>query len=244
MKECSKSITRRLADSNYVRKYFVGDGIDIGGRPDPLLLYMELFPLMKSVRTWDWQDGDAEFMQGVEDATFDFVFASHCLEHLRDPNVGLKNWFRILKPSGHLVVTVPEEDLYEQGVFPSTFNRDHKSTWTVHKTRSWSDHSINVVDLLRTLGDAADIRKIEVIDTSYRYDLPRFDQTLTPTAECAIEFVVRKRTGAEVAAGGRVARGAQPDREVRLHLNQYRDDQTTLRAANLQKEPFLNDGEL
>ncbi len=244
MKECSKSITRRLADPNYVRKYFVGEGIDIGGRPDPLMLYMELFPLIKSVRTWDWQDGDAELMQGVDDATYDFVFASHCLEHLRDPNVGLNNWFRILKPSGHLVVTVPEEDLYEQGLFPSTFNRDHKSTWTVYKTRSWSDLSINVIDLLRTLGDAADIRKIEVIDASYRYDLPRFDQTMTPTAECAIEFVVRKRTSVELAAGGRIARGAQPAREVRLHLNQYQDDQRTLRAANLEKPPFVNDQDL
>jgi SAM-dependent methyltransferase len=244
MKECSKSITRRMADSNFVRRYFVGDGIDIGGKPDPLALYAELFPLVRSIRTWDWEDGDAELMQGVSDTTFDFVFASHCLEHLRDPAIGLMNWFRILKPGGHMIINVPEEDLYEQGTFPSMFNRDHKSTWTVFKTRSWSPRSINVLDLVRTLGEAADVRKIEIVDASYRYELPRFDQTLAPIAECAIEFIVRKRTAGEIKAGGRIARGGQPSRELRLHFNQYRDDQRTLRAANADTPPFTNDSDL
>ena len=30
MKECSKSMLRRVRDPNFVRRYFVGDGIDIG----------------------------------------------------------------------------------------------------------------------------------------------------------------------------------------------------------------------
>jgi SAM-dependent methyltransferase len=241
MRECSKSIGRRLSDSNFVRKYFVGNGIDIGGKPDPLLLYTELFPLIKSVRVWDWEDGDAEFMNGVADDTFDFVFASHCLEHLRDPKVGIANWFRILRPGGHLVINVPEEDLYEQGIFPSTYNRDHKYTWTVSKTRSWSEKSVNTLELLMSLGEAADIRKVEVIDSAYRYDLPRFDQTLSPVAECAIEMIVRKRLAQEVNDGGRIKRGEQPNENIRIHLNQYQDDQKTLRANNSNKPPFKNE---
>jgi SAM-dependent methyltransferase len=240
MRECSKSIGRRLSDSNFVRKYFVGDGIDIGGKPDPLLLYTELFPLIKSVRMWDWEDGDAEFMNGVADGTYDFVFASHCLEHIRDPKVGIANWFRILKPGGHLIVNVPEEDLYEQGVFPSTHNLDHKHTWTMFKTRSWSDKSVNSLELLMSLGEAADIRKIEVIDSAYRYDLPRVDQTLSPVAECAIEMIVRKRTAGELKDGGRIRKGDQPPESVRIHFNQYKDDQMTLRSANKDKPPFQN----
>jgi SAM-dependent methyltransferase len=244
MRECSKSMARRLSDSNFLRRYFVGEGIDIGGRPDPLALYQEFFPLMKSVRVWDREDGDAEFMETVADGSYDFVFASHCLEHLRDPRGGIRNWFRILRPGGHLIVNVPEEDLYEQGVFPSTFNRDHKSTWTVFKERSWSEGSVNVIDLLRGLGAAADIRKIEVIDATYRYDLPRLDQTLAPVAECAIEAVVRKRTAAELAKGGRVSWGEQPPPGLRIHFNQYADDQRTLRAGNGHAPPFQNQSEL
>ena len=242
MRECSKSIGRRLADSNFCRKYFVGNGVDIGGKPDPLRLYQELFPLIKSVRTWDWEDGDAEFMEGVADGEFDFVFASHCLEHIRNPEVGLKNWFRVLKPGGHLIINIPEEDLYEQGVFPSTYNADHKYTWTMLKAKSWSGSSINVIEFIRVLGEQADVRKLEVVDSAYRFELPRFDQTLSPVAECAIEIVVRKRPLDEVAAGGRIKRGEQPPPKDRIHFNQYLDDQKVLRANNKNSPPFKNDG--
>lgn len=240
MKECSKSIARRQRDPNFLRLYFVGNGIDIGGKPDPLALYVSLFPLMRSVRTWDIEDGDAQLLDGVDDASFDFVHSSHCLEHMRDPAEALTNWMRVVRPGGHLVVSVPDEDMYEQGMFPSTFNRDHKWTFTVHKAGSWSDRSVNLLTLLSRLEGDADLRKLEVLDSSFRHELPRYDQTLTPVAESAIEFVIRKRDPQEIEAGGRLPATRQPDDLMRIHLNQYRDDQTTLRKANSEKPPFTN----
>lgn len=241
MKECSKSIRRRLADASFATRYFVGQGLDIGGKPDPLALYLELFPLAKSVRTWDWEDGDAQFLASEADASYDFVHSSHCLEHLVDPRVGLANWFRVVRPGGHLVVTVPDEDLFEQGVFPSTYNKDHKHTFTIWKTGSWSPASINVLDLMPALGPSAEVLKIELLHGTYRFGLPRYDQTLSPVAESAIEFVVRKRPAAEVEARGRLPSGQQPSREMRTHLNQYRDDRGTIVAANPDNPPFMND---
>lgn len=242
MKECSKSIMRRLADSNFINRYFVGRGLDIGGRPDPLTLYRELFCRMGEVRTWDWEDGDAQLLAGVEDGEFDFVHSSHCVEHLRDPREGLRNWLQAVRPGGYLVVTVPDEDLYEQGVFPSTFNRDHKWTFTILKARSWSDRSINVVDLIRELGESAELVRLEQLSATYRFDLPRYDQTLTPVGECGIEFVVRKRPEAEIAVGGRWQRpNSQPPRELRLHLNQYRNDLEALKRTNEGAPPFNDD---
>lgn len=231
MKECSKSIPRRLRDSRYASRYLVGNGVDIGGLPDPLALYTEFFPNITALKTWDLADGDAQFMEGVADDTFDFVFSSHCLEHLRDPVQGLRNWLRVVKPGGHLVITIPEEDLYEQGVWPSTHNRDHKHAFTMQKERSWCAASHNVLDVLRELGPHADIRKIEVIDETYRFDLPRFDQTLTPIAECAIEIVVRKRTAEELERGGRLPPTAQPSDEAKGYFNQYRRDQAALKKS-------------
>ncbi len=244
MKECSKSIARRLADPAFTSRYFVGAGLDIGGKPDPLALYAELFPRIVAVRTWDWEDGDAQELAGVAPGSYDFVHSSHCLEHLVDPRAGLAAWFRAVRAGGHLVVTVPDEDLYEQGVFPSTFNRDHKHTFTIHKTRSWSAASINVLELVTTLGDAAQLLKIELLHATYRFALPRYDQTLTPVAECGIEFVVRRRPDAEVAAGGRLPGAASLPREARIHLNQYRDDVASMKSANVGRPPFTNDGEL
>jgi SAM-dependent methyltransferase len=204
MKECTRAFVRRSRDINFAARYFVGVGIDIGGAPDPLSLYAQFFPRINRIRIWDVNDGDAQFMESVPDERFDFVHSSHCLEHLVDPLVGLQNWFRILKPGGHLVVIVPDEDLYEQGVFPSTYNTDHKWTFTVSKTRSWSDKSRNLVELIGALGEAADLRKLECLDSTYLYGLPRFDQTLTPVGEAGIEFIIRKRLPDEISSGGRL----------------------------------------
>lgn len=242
MKECSKSIQRRLCDPNFISRYFVGTGLDIGGKPDPLCLYQQLFCQMSEVRTWDWEDGDAQFLETVKNGEFDFVHSSHCLEHLVDPREGLRHWLRVVRPGGYLVITVPDEDLYEQGTFPSTFNRDHKWTFTIFKARSWSERSLNVVDLVRELGDAAELVKMEQLSATYRFNLPRYDQTLTPVAECGIELVIRKRHAEEIAAGGRWQRlGEQPEREMRLHLNQYRNDLQTLKRTNEGVPPFTDD---
>lgn len=242
MKECSKSITRRLSDPNFTNRYFAGRGLDIGGKPDPLALYRQLFCQMVEVRTWDWEDGDAQFLASVKDCEFDFVHSSHCLEHLVDPLEGIQNWLRVVRPGGYLVVTVPDEDLYEQGVFPSTFNRDHKWTFTIYKTRSWSGRSLNVIDIVRGLGESAELVRVEQLSSTYRFDLPRYDQTLTPVGECGIEIVIRKRPEPEISAGGRWQRPAgQPGLEMRLHLNQYRNDLQTLKKSNVTAPPFTDE---
>jgi SAM-dependent methyltransferase len=204
MKECSKSIMRRMHEPNFSNRYFVGYGLDIGGGPDPLGLYIELFPRMLGVKAWDKEDGDAQTLKDIEDAHYDFVHSSHCLEHLENPEIGITNWFRILKPGGHLVITVPDEDMYEQGEFPSTWNGDHKFTFTISKAKSWSPKSINIIDLITKLGKELELIKLHKLDESFRYTLPRFDQTLTPIGECGIEIILRKRTKKETQEGGRM----------------------------------------
>jgi len=70
----------------------------------------------------------------VEDATkldlftnesMDFVFSSHTLEHIVDTEKTLKEWWRVIKKSGYLVLYLPHKDLYpnigEEGANP-----DHK----------------------------------------------------------------------------------------------------------------------
>lgn len=204
MYEASKAITRRLHDSRYVTRYFVGHGIDIGAGSDPLGHYTDLFPMMFSCRAWDLVDGDAQLLATLEDASLNFVHSSHCLEHMRDPREAMHHWLRVLRPGGHLVVMVPDEDLYEQGVFPSTFNSDHKWTFTMHKAKSWSSKSINLMALLTEFADRAQVIKVEQLDATYRFNIHRFDQTNTPSGECALEFVMRKRTPDELTRMGRL----------------------------------------
>lgn len=202
--ECSKAVARRLHDARFATRWFVGDGIDVGAGPDGLAQYAGLFPAMRSCRNWDLPDGDAQYLEGVPDESLDFVHSSHCLEHMVDPRVALDHWIRVVKPGGHVVVVVPDEDLYEQGVFPSTFNTDHKWTFTFTKLASWSPRSINVTDLLNGVSDRVQPIKVELLDAGYRWIGTRFDQTLTPVAECALEIVLRKWTPDDLARRGRL----------------------------------------
>ncbi|MBU3614810.1 class I SAM-dependent methyltransferase [Polynucleobacter sp. Latsch14-2] len=196
MHENSKSIFHRLKDARYATRYFVGEGIDIGSGSDPLCEYGEFFPLMKYCRSWDIDDGDAQLMDSIDDSSLDFVHSSHCLEHMVDVHIALSNWMRILKPNGYLVCIVPDEDLYEQGVFPSSFNSDHKHTLTIYKKRSWSNASINIFDLIKNLDYNVAIKKIELLDSTFQYrkldPASRYDQTMNPIGECAIEFILQK----------------------------------------------------
>lgn len=55
---------------------------------------------------------------------FDFVFSSHFLEHIKNPQVMLKEMKRVLKKSGYLVLYLPDPDLYTED------NPEHIELWT------------------------------------------------------------------------------------------------------------------
>lgn len=193
MWEQSKAAKRRFHDGNFLTRYFVGHGIDIGGAPDPLGQYVRVFPLMLSVRTWDMADGDAQFMSGVEDNSIDFVHASHCLEHMVDVREALINWIRITKPGGFIIITVPDEVLYEHEKWPSAYNSDHKWSFSVCNLQSTMPNSIAAVELAREFAHSVNLERLIQINDFYRPVLADLDQTLTPVAECAIEIVWQKK---------------------------------------------------
>ncbi len=194
MWEQSKAAKRRMSIGAFHNRYFVGNGIDVGGKPDPLGQYAGFFSQMTGCRTWDIEDGDAQFMEGVNNDQYDFLHASHCLEHMVDVRQALQNWIRIVRPGGFIIITVPDEDLYELGNWPSKFNPDHKWTFTILKETSWSPVSINVVELLQEFVSLVEIEKLELLRDFFRNDWVKeqIDQTRTPVAECGIEIILRK----------------------------------------------------
>jgi ubiquinone/menaquinone biosynthesis C-methylase UbiE len=196
MYETSKSIKRRFGDGSFHSRFFVGVGIDIGGGNDPLAAYKTFFPAIKEVMQWEQEPhGDGQYLNTVPDGRFDFLHSSHSLEHMQDPSIALANWIRVVRPGGHLIITVPDEDLYEQGRWPSRFNGDHKWSFTAYKQKSWSPRSVNLVELAIRHAEHVEIEKLEVIREFYREDLRpnEFDQTLAPNPESSIELVLRRR---------------------------------------------------
>jgi len=134
-----------------------GRGIDIGCGPDPV---------SDDACRFDIEDGDANRITDFVHEQFDFVYASHCLEHMHDPRATIQDWWKLVKPGGYLFILVPDEDLYEQGHFPSRFNPDHKATFTISKSKSWSPKSINVLSLANSLPEGQ-IVSLELQDRGY-----------------------------------------------------------------------------
>jgi SAM-dependent methyltransferase len=198
MNETGKSAIRRGREPVFIQRYFRGVGIDIGAGDHSLNHYAHLFPLMGRVVAWDQPQGDAQLMPGVPDNTFDFAHSSHCLEHLRDPVQALTRWVNIVKPGGYVIVTIPDEDLYEKGLWPSRFNSDHKLSFTIGKPRDVPrlPNSVNVLDLMNAMLPLASCERVVLIRDFYDDRRPNVDQTAEGIAECAIEFVLRKHPAA------------------------------------------------
>jgi len=187
--ETKKANARRIRDSRFEDIFFVGKGIDIGAGSDSLS--KGIFNNIESIDIFEANEGDAqEVLKYREKESYDFVYSSHCLEHVVDPEAAIIEWFSLVKPGGYMVITVPDEDLYEQGVFPSRWNGDHKHTFTIFKQESWSPASINVTDLIDCL-DNYQVVKIDLLDHKYDYGLKGVDQTWG-NAEATIEFVLKK----------------------------------------------------
>jgi len=103
--------------------------MDVGAGDDPLKV------TNGHVRSWELSDGDAMYLHGVCDGEMDFVYSSHCLEHLLHFDYALINWIRVLKPGGILYVVVPDYELYEKCSWPSRFNPDHKASFSLRISR-------------------------------------------------------------------------------------------------------------
>jgi SAM-dependent methyltransferase len=203
MHDLSKVSRRRFFDSRYAARYLVGKGLDIWPCGEKLDDFRQLFPLITTCRTWELADGDPQYLTGLANESFDFVHSVHCLQQLQQPDVAIGNWNRVLQPGGHLIVLVPDEDMYEQGVFPSSFNPDNRWTFTIDKSASWSPNSISLMRLLSAMSGLAQTLRLELIDVGYRFGSPRSDQTITMVAESAIEFVMRKWHPGELVRKGR-----------------------------------------
>lgn len=188
--ETTKAIKRRKGTWLF-NKIFSGHGIDIGSGSD--LLKKEDFPNIKSVQPFDLEHGDAQFISQYVKQQYDFVHSSNCLEHMREPQAALLEWIKIVKPGGYLIVTLPDEKLYEQDNFPSLYNSDHKHTFSIYRLDSPAPkYHINIIEMLIHMNNLIDIIKIELIDTNYDYNLKNVDQT-RGESEAFIEFILQRK---------------------------------------------------
>lgn len=175
--ETYRAFARRKREG-FFEKYCKGEGLDIGYGSDPLT---------PDCSGWDLQNGDAQYMNGIEDESFDWVYSSHCLEHMVDVRVALKNWWRIVRKSGYLIIAVPHRDLYEKKKeLPSRWNGDHKHMFLIGKHEE--PDTLDIVEEVRMSLENYDIKYVKACDEGHTIT----DPLIHSDGEYQIEMVIQK----------------------------------------------------
>lgn len=113
-----------------VLRYCTSGGLDIGCGPSKVWPHFvgvdsgkdtDLFGIQMKP---DIVVADASRMKLFADESMGCVFSSHTLEHIENHIAALKEWWRLVKVGGHLVLYLPHKDLYPNIGQPGA-NPDH-----------------------------------------------------------------------------------------------------------------------
>jgi SAM-dependent methyltransferase len=117
--------------SGFYDRYMSGSGVDVGYRGE----VEDAGPVLPGALGVDLDTPGYDGVRlPVPYGTLDYVFSSHCLEHLLQPDVNFREWFSCLRVGGFLVVIVPHMYLYEKRLLlPSRWNEGHVNFYTPGK---------------------------------------------------------------------------------------------------------------
>ena len=114
--------------SGFFERYMSGKGIDVGGTG-----YLEnVHAVLPSAEIVDlnYPGYDGRTLP-FADNSLDYVYSSHCLEHITDYKNAIQEWFRVTNKGGHIIIVVPHKYLYEKKEsLPSRFNESHLRFYT------------------------------------------------------------------------------------------------------------------
>ena len=149
------------------QKYLRGKGAEIGAFGSPCLVpfgasttyidrvpasYWSQFPEYAGAKIVEPDIiDDGISLSKVETDSLDFLVAAHMLEHSDDPITALKNWIRVVRSGGHLLVVVPDKRFTFDSKRPVTplehFFRDHEEGPGTSAAEHYRDIAINCMGL-------------------------------------------------------------------------------------------------
>ena len=138
-----------------VKEWISGKGLDLGCGLDkihPEAIGIDQIPFPGVNFTLDIRD-----LYILDTNSFDYVFSAHTLEDIEDTEDTLREWWRVLKFQGYLILYLPHRNLYPRIGQPGA-NPAHK-------------HDFEGIDILKVLDNFAIYKTIvnEVRDQDDEY---------------------------------------------------------------------------
>jgi predicted SAM-dependent methyltransferase len=147
--------------------YCTGFGVDVGPGGDPIVpaaVRVDLPQPYSHVGSMPVQlGGTATDLKWFRDGVLDYLYSSHVLEDFQDTEQVLREWLRVLKPGGKLIIFCPDEQVY----------REHcKNTGQSYNTcHVHADFSLGFVkNVLSKIGGVRVVHEIALVDI-YSWDL-------------------------------------------------------------------------
>jgi SAM-dependent methyltransferase len=134
------------------------NGLEVGG-PSPIFSSeLPIYPLMKNLdgcnfstnTVWEGsiEEGlnynyyhnrngyqyilEASNLNKIESGKYDFLLASHCLEHCANPLKTVKEWLRVIKARGYMLLILPDKEY--------TFDHNRKITSFEHLLKDYNNN--------------------------------------------------------------------------------------------------------
>jgi len=105
-------------------------------------------------------NGDARILDNYPNDYFDYVFSSHLLEEIDNTEMTIREWLRILKPGGNLVLYQADKNVY-YSFGDSRCNKNHKHHFT--KDELW--------DIINKIGNVKLLHIQDPIGEEWSFEL-------------------------------------------------------------------------
>ena len=159
-------------------KYTRGKVLDLGSGPWKPYAHFIGMDLMTEWADLGWRPdifGDCTNLSIFASNSFDAVFSSHMLEHLENPEKVLREWWRVIKTGGNLVLYLPHADLFPN-IGQEGANLDHVSDFRpddiINLMKKVSSGFDLVVNETRDQGREYSFLQVFRKNTGHGYSLP------------------------------------------------------------------------
>lgn len=113
-----------------IAPYAQGNGLDVGCYKWPWPKSIAIEPdertakYIKETLGREVHRFKGDDLSAIESEKYNYVFSSHCLEHIVNWKKALDEWVRVIKKGGYLILYLPHprREVYRKGVHPSHVN--------------------------------------------------------------------------------------------------------------------------